>query len=125
MELLERKNQEITNQSKVLAEQADELIKVNEEIQRMNEHLEEKVRMRTAHIQAQNEKLREYAFSNAHHVRAPLARILGITDQLRTNGGIPDPKRKELNNSLLDSAEELDQVIRKVSKILSDEGMDK
>ncbi|WP_420318244.1 tetratricopeptide repeat protein [Ekhidna sp.] len=123
LELLERKNHEITLQAKVLTEQADELIKVNEEIQRMNESLEGKVKKRTVEIQAQNEKLKEYAYSNAHHVRAPLARILGIADQLTSNGNISETQRGELISSLLDSAIELDQVIRRVSQVLSDEEM--
>lgn len=121
IELLEKKNQEIVTQSKVLAEQAEALIEVNEEIKQMNESLEEKVKKRTARIQAQNEKLKEYAFSNAHLVRAPLARILGLTDQLKTNETISDALKEELNNNIFSSAEELDQVIRKVNKLLSEE----
>lgn len=117
--LLEKKNSEIVTQSKVLIEQADELIRVNEEIQQMNESLEAKVRKRTKKIRAQNKKFKEYAFSNAHLVRAPLARILGLAEYFRgDDDNISDDKKKELSQNIHASAEELDQVIRQVSEIL-------
>jgi tetratricopeptide (TPR) repeat protein len=48
------------------------------EIEKINANLETTVQERTKTIQEQNEILREYAYFNAHQVRGPLARILGL-----------------------------------------------
>jgi PAS domain S-box-containing protein len=64
-------------------------------------------------IEKQNEKLREIAFIQSHIVRAPLARILGLTDLLiqSTSKGLPD---KDLLNYLETSAKELDEVVKTI-----------
>lgn len=111
--LLRQKNAEIQ-------EQALELQKSNIEIKQMNESLENKVKDRTVKIMAQNEKLREYAFSNAHLVRAPLARIMGLVDLL-IDPATSEEQRTEFRKNLRSSALELDQIIRKVSDVLSEE----
>jgi tetratricopeptide (TPR) repeat protein len=52
------------------------------EIERMNASLENLVEKRTQTIQEQNVVLREYAYFNAHQIRGPLARILGLISVL-------------------------------------------
>jgi tetratricopeptide (TPR) repeat protein len=120
IDLLQAKNNEILLQSKQLQEQSEQLKEANQEVVQMNESLEELVKLRTQKMHSQNEKLREYTFSNAHLVRAPLANILGLTALLKENNLTPD-ERKELNSKILTSAEELDQVVRKVNDVLGSE----
>ena len=90
-----------------------------EELRIINTSLEEKVKQRTEKILAQNKKLREYAFSNAHVVRAPLARIMGLTNNLLDEPSTTS--KKEFLDSMKDSAKELDDAIRGVSRILAEE----
>jgi light-regulated signal transduction histidine kinase (bacteriophytochrome) len=47
-------------------------------VQGVNYFLEEKVAQRTENLKQRNERLREYAFFNAHHLRGPVANILGL-----------------------------------------------
>ncbi|MFC5271199.1 PAS domain S-box protein [Adhaeribacter terreus] len=66
-------------------------------------------------IEDQNEKLREIAWIQSHVVRAPLARIMGLTALLKSNH-VPDSNTLELLNYLVDSANELDGVIKNIVK---------
>jgi PAS domain S-box-containing protein len=66
-------------------------------------------------IEKQNEKLKEIAWVQSHVVRAPLSRIMGLIDLIK-NYGIDDIENEELLNYLLVSAEELDNVIKDISK---------
>ena len=65
-------------------------------------------------VEEQNKKLQEIAWIQSHMVRAPLARILGVTDLLCDN------KEEELSSELLShlkiSAAELDYIIRDIVK---------
>ena len=66
-------------------------------------------------IQAQNEKLRQISWAQSHIVRAPLARILGIINLIEI-------KKNDMNDlmfwlsQLRISSNELDDIIRKISK---------
>jgi PAS domain S-box-containing protein len=66
-------------------------------------------------IEKQNEKLKEIAWIQSHVVRAPLSRMMGLIDIIK-NYGIDDIENEELLNYLLVSAEELDNVIKDISK---------
>ena len=64
-------------------------------------------------IEEQNTKLQEIAWTQSHMVRAPLSRILGIAGLLKEVS--PDSSEfPQLIGFLQTSAEELDDVIRKI-----------
>ena len=123
-ETLERKVVERTNeilrQRREIEEKAKQLEEINEEIRLLNENLERDVEARTLKIKNQNAKLIDYAFRNAHHVRGPLARILGLVHLINKEDGTINPQDDFLG-MLMESAEELDTEIRKVNKLLEDE----
>lgn len=67
------------------------------------------------HIQAQNEKLRNVAWTQSHVVRAPLARILGIINLIESE----KYKMNDLKfwlTQLRISSNELDGIVRKITK---------
>jgi signal transduction histidine kinase len=92
------------------------LMKLNIEINRMNENLEMKVQERTEEIAQQNQKLIEYAFFTAHEVRGPLARILGLVELARIKELMDD--REEILERLQEAAQELDEIIRIINRKL-------
>jgi hypothetical protein len=84
-----------------------------EELRQINESLNLQVQHRTQALINQNKKLLQYAFLNAHKVRSPLARILGLVNlighEIELNGN-----GKELLKHLNLSANELDDVLKEV-----------
>ena len=101
----------------------DELKKTNEqlriknkEIELMNVALDSTVQQRTKVLKTQNEKLSEYSFINSHLLRAPLSRILGLSQALGEEA--TTIKETQLIKALIDSGIELDTIIRKINDIL-------
>lgn len=64
-------------------------------------------------IEEQNQKFREIAWIQSHVVRAPLARMMGLMNILESVE--INPEDQEILNYILQSAEELDQIIRDIA----------
>ncbi|MDO7742171.1 MAG: PAS domain S-box protein [Pedobacter sp.] len=64
-------------------------------------------------VQSQNERLKDIAWAQSHTVRAPLARIMGLIELLKTEGS-PCNYQNELMEYLCVSAAELDEVIKEI-----------
>jgi signal transduction histidine kinase len=107
------------NQEEIMA-QRDDLAEKNEEIASINTNLESIVAERTRSLEDQNKRLSEYAFINAHQLRAPLASILGLINLFKTD--TPMQEQHELLELLKKSSVELDQIVRSISRML--EGME-
>ena len=113
-------NNEISEQKEELAQQASNLQSANEEITAINENLEKLVEERTEEVRAKNAKLIEYSFINAHNLRGPLARILGLINILKKpDSGV---ELDDLVSKLERESQELDMVIASINKVLEDEG---
>lgn len=64
-------------------------------------------------IRRQNEGLREIAWKQSHEVRAPLARLKGLVDLLKSKD-LDDLDRDEILGHIFCSADELDRIIREI-----------
>jgi signal transduction histidine kinase len=117
--MLEKLNKEISEKHEEIVTQSEDLAKANHEISRMNESLELEVMQRTEKIETQSRKLIEYAYSNAHNVRGPLARILGLS-MLMANETV-ESRIMEYNKHLHESALELDVIIREMTLRLQED----
>lgn len=65
-------------------------------------------------LEAQNEKLREIAWTQSHVVRAPLARMMGIINLLKDNN-IQDDELPVFLDHLKNSADQFDKIIREIT----------
>jgi PAS domain S-box-containing protein len=65
----------------------------------------------------QNKYLEEFAFITSHNLRAPVARILGLTG-IFNRKSMEDPLNLELVNNLEKSAHLLDEVIKDIARVL-------
>ncbi len=114
-------HEEVLSQNNRLLEKRNQIEEANKRIIEINENLETIVHQRTAALEEQNKKLAEYAFLNAHKLRAPLASIMGLVNILYLR-----PSQEE-HTTILDhlkkSADDLDSVVRDMSITLQ-EGMD-
>ncbi|GAA4772050.1 MULTISPECIES: PAS domain S-box protein [Flavobacterium] len=66
-------------------------------------------------IEEQNKRLMKIAWTQSHVVRAPLARIMGLVN-LISDEGISIEEKLEMLSHVLDSANELDEIIREIVK---------
>lgn len=67
----------------------------------------------TRALEIQNQKLMEIAWVQSHEVRAPLARLMGLV-QLLNRSSAEGQEMKETMNHIMNSANELDEIIRKI-----------
>jgi PAS domain S-box-containing protein len=65
-------------------------------------------------IEAQNKRLLEISWTQAHKVRAPLARVLGLTTLIDGENCGNVEQIKELSGMIRSSAEELDEVVKEI-----------
>jgi ligand-binding sensor domain-containing protein len=99
---IERNNEEIKAQA--------------EEIQGINENLESLVQERTKELERKNKALEEYAFINAHQLRAPVASILGLLNLMKD---IPlKDHEKDCMDHLQASAKKLDDVVSSITEAI-------
>ena len=86
-----------------------------EKIELFNRNLHLRVLQRTAEVQSRNKMLAEFAFINAHVLRGPLSRVLGILNLILLEERTNDPgKVKQVQQA----AKEMDLIIRKINDVL-------
>ncbi|HEU5292817.1 MAG TPA: tetratricopeptide repeat protein [Cyclobacteriaceae bacterium] len=106
-------NKSVNEKNEEILVQSEELKSINNAMQEINSNLEAIVEERTREVKIQNEKLIEFAYFNAHKVRGPLARILGLVNVLKmedSNNGL-----KDFTDKIHESATELDNVIHTIN----------
>ena len=87
------------------------------EITEMNESLERKVRERTNELNMRNKQLTDLAFTNAHYIRGPVCRLLGLNNLLSSTNNSSDVLK--IANYMTVSIEELDAITKKTSEELN------
>jgi D-xylose transport system substrate-binding protein len=122
-ELLQQK-EEISAQRDAIGLQKDRLEEVNaiiasqkDEIQHQNERLESEVQKRTQELIQYIRQLEQYSFVTAHNLRAPVARILGLTNLVKMRHSDPE-EIKYIIDKLIVTSGELDLVFRELNAIL-------
>ena len=109
-ELLE-KNEEIKTQSVKLKE-------ANDKISSINENLEVIVQRRTLELLEKNKQLDDYTFINAHKLRAPVARILGLASLMNLTDS--NKEIRKIMGLTKTEAEELDKIIKTIRETLEE-----
>jgi signal transduction histidine kinase len=119
--LLIGKNKEIEKQNTEIEDQAEKLTALNKKLSDLNKSLESRIAMRTDQLKNQNHKLAEFAFMNAHQLRAPIARTMGLINLIQK---IELPKEdKVLIKYLENCGKELDQITKDISKSLDEDSI--
>ena len=125
------KNEEITERMEELKQLTDEIATQRDNIEFQNvqlekakEGLEQKVHLRTLELSQandelvdQNIQLEQFTFMTAHNLRAPIARLIGLTN-IFNNTDLHDPFNKEVINRIKQSVSDLDEVVHDISTIL-------
>jgi signal transduction histidine kinase len=101
-----------------LQSQHDVMAHQKEEIEVINNNLEQIVIDRTEKIKDQESRISHFAFINAHKVRSPLARIIGLLNLIDLDNN-KDHAITECLPKLRASAEELNDMLREVTHTLN------
>lgn len=105
-------NIQLNEKAKEIATQNEELLKVQEILSALNADLENIVNERTVKIQTQNEILTRYSYTNAHHLRGPVARLLGLAMIYKLE---PRPNADYFMDKMVEQANEIDSVIKQIN----------
>jgi tetratricopeptide (TPR) repeat protein len=126
-EALNKLNLEVNAQKEELSQQTYELAQLNDQLHLLNGTLEEKVKNRTSELEVnnrqlltKNSKLANYAYYNAHKVRAPLANVMGLTN-LFINPEISAKEKEFIANKIIECSNQLNEVVFEMQQILQEE----
>ena len=114
--LLRDKTDEINKQKEEIEYQASKMKDLNDELQNLNRSLETRIEERTHQLWWKNQKLADYAHTNSHKLRAPVASILGLI-QLMSRIELP-AQDKILLEKLHVCATDLDKITRDINQNL-------
>lgn len=108
-ERITHRHHQLQHLAGMLEEQNQKLRVRQEETLSINENMESIVEERVRGIEEKNRQLEEYAFINAHLLRAPLCRILGIIDLME--------KEQSGDNLAVvkEKAKAIDHIIRRIN----------
>ena len=107
---IQKLNGELQEINEKLLAQSVELSSSHKAILDLNSNLESIVNSRADEVKLKNDELSEFAYVNAHILRAPLTRVMGLTYLIT---------RENLKIKTIQSkAEETDQIIKRISNVL-------
>ncbi len=109
------RNKELSELKITLLTQNEQIKEQKAEVEKLNNDLNNLIEQRTREVETRNKMLGEYAFVNAHVLRGPLSRVLGLLNlmQLEQKNYSPE-KVKEVHLA----AKEMDLIIRKINDVL-------
>jgi hypothetical protein len=105
-------NKELNQKANEIITQNEELLQATDNLHVLNTNLEKIVNERTTRIQIQNEILIKYSYRNAHHLRGPVARLLGLAAIHKLDSS---PDHDFIIEKMVDQAHEIDSVIKQIN----------
>ncbi len=116
-QIIQEQKEEVTAINEELTQSNHALIRLNNEIHTLNQNLELTIAKRTEELAQKNERLTEYAFYNAHKLRAPFCRIKGLL-QLKAISNLSE--QAYIDALVQVELEELDKLIKEIQRIVSE-----
>ncbi len=109
---LKTTNIELNEKAKEIEAQNEELLQIQNNLNEVNNELESIVAERTSKITTQNEILLKYSYTNAHELRGPVARLLGLANVYKLE---KDPEADFFIEKMVDEALEIDLVVKRIN----------
>jgi signal transduction histidine kinase len=117
-------NHELTIQRDQLFDQKEIIEQNLQDLENIRKNLEETVDQKTKELRqankelvAQNAQLEQYAFITAHNLKAPVARLKGLTNIFEITNTKPNPN-EEIVRRIKEASLDMDEVISDINKIL-------
>ena len=111
-ENLIRQNAELADKATEIELKNKKLLEIQEDLNTLNANLEKIVDERTEKIQKQNELLVKYSYTNAHHLRGPIARLLGLAAISKIDQNL---NTDDIIEKMVQQAHEIDAVVKKIN----------
>lgn len=117
--LVSKRTKELEEKNERISMQAEELNAFNDSLNALNENLEKTVIQRTNELVVKNKKLSDYAFLNAHNLRAPVANIKGLMQLLDLD--LTPEERDDYIQKLKQQVEDVDTVLYDINQRLRED----
>lgn len=114
-------NEVLQKQTVRMESQYRELQITQKELNELNKELEQRVNERTSRIKDQNQILIRYAYTNAHHLRGPVARLMGLASVYRLDS---NEDAEEIIDMMAQEAKEIDTVIKQINVDLAEKNLE-
>jgi signal transduction histidine kinase len=114
---VETANESLKVSSVKLIQQTEQLQHQKVSLIRLRNDLEKAVTEKINETQNKSEILHEYSFINSHHVRAPLARVLGLIPLIELEHA--DNSARDSFQKIKNDAEEIDGILSKINSIIT------
>lgn len=105
-------NVDLQEKNNEIAAQNEELLQIQDNLNELNMGLERIVNERTEKIRVQNDILLKYSYRNAHDLRGPVARLLGLASLVRLES---PPEHDFIMEKMVEQAHEIDHVVRQIN----------
>jgi signal transduction histidine kinase len=106
---IEKSNKQLQEAQHIIEQQNQQLLK-------KNEGLEIEIADRTKELVDYNQQLEQFAFIASHNLRAPIARIMGLGNILKSSNDPEDARF--IKQNLIEAAIELDEIVKDINTIL-------
>jgi len=105
-------NKQLYEKANEIEAQNEELTQVQDNLNELNKDLERKVVERTEKLINKTEKLVQFSYTNAHHLRGPVARLLGLVAIRKID---PNPDNNFFFTKVEEQATEIDIVVKQIN----------
>ncbi len=109
---LSAQNIELADKANEIELKNKKLLEIQEDLNILNSNLEKIVDERTDKVKKQNELLVKYSYTNAHHLRGPVARLLGLAAISKIDNSID---AIDVIDKMVVQAHEIDAVVKQIN----------
>lgn len=117
--LVARRTKELEEKNERITMQAEELNTFNDTLNAVNENLEKTVQARTQELLIKKNKLSDYAFLNAHNLRAPVANIKGLVQLFEFD--LTMEEKEDIIEKLKKQVDDVDAVLFDINQRLKED----
>lgn len=115
---LQQSNAELQTANAIILEQQNKLSENNRLLEQVVQDKNQKLIETNEELIRHNHELQQFSYTISHNLRAPVARLLGLTNLVTMEAHHASEETKKLVEMIRDSSLEFDRIIRDLNKII-------